>query len=745
MGRSITASVAFLLLGFWIAPAPPLHAAPQETPEQVARALTRKKLARCKSKDDLRRALTRLIDARVRLEHPPHVVAVQCPPSASKASDASGAAKAPGSLRVEVIDKDGPVPGATVILDGQGKIHSFVTDEHGILVAPVVPSGGYTVMVEMAGYQAFQRQICVPAGKLAIVKAGVLAEIKEEVVVMSASASASYGAALQFAPGVTDPSITNNQVAGVDEGGIVKARPGGLLVLRRGRLFSIDLGEAGPRVVSVTPANAPGTKPASWYDELLSVGGSAVVIGYDYAARASEINVFDVDAAGMLAFRTSARVRGTDYYSAQNYASRLIGDRLILYMPVPAITRRGVSAASARLTEPEWQPVRDGEWKPLLEARDVFGPVQATEWPVYHAIVTCTLASKPLACSAQAVLAPASREFFVSGSAVYVWAGEGGWAGESREHAESVIPDDGPAPSYVYRMPLDGSTPQALGTWGSPLDQFSFHEGDDASLHVLVAAPHGSRGEDRFALALANLPLAAFSAAPRPASASMYVPLPTLPFDRIVNRFVGEWLLFGVAPYDEDVRVNTLHAQAWRTRAGTASVQLDHRIERIEPMGRAAVVIGQRGDDLGFTALALDGGVPVISDGMRFANAAEAESRSHGFFFKPAGPRDGTLGLPVIDEERGGHGEAKVTFLRVDNLHFVPLGTLDAHASRTSDDACVASCVDWYGNARPIFLGDRIFALLGYELVEGRVADGQLAETTRLDFTPPAAREESQR
>ena len=27
--------------------------------------------------------------------------------------------------------------------------------------------------------------------------------------------------------------------------------------------------------------------------------------------------------------------------------------------------------------------------------------------------------------------------------------------------------------------------------------------------------------------------------------------------------------------------------------------------------------------------------------------------------------------------------------------------------------------MDWYGNARPIFIGDRTFALLGYELVEG--------------------------
>jgi hypothetical protein len=31
---------------------------------------------------------------------------------------------------------------------------------------------------------------------------------------------------------------------------------------------------------------------------------------------------------------------------------------------------------------------------------------------------------------------------------------------------------------------------------------------------------------------------------------------------------------------------------------------------------------------------------------------------------------------------------------------------------------CETSCVDWYGNTRPSFLGQRLFALMGSELVE---------------------------
>ncbi|MND00709.1 hypothetical protein D3C83_194220 [compost metagenome] len=49
------------------------------------------------------------------------------------------------------------------------------------------------------------------------------------------------------------------------------------------------------------------------------------------------------------------------------------------------------------------------------------------------------------------------------------------------------------------------------------------------------------------------------------------------------------------------------------------------------------------------------------------------------------------------------------------------------------------SCLDWYGNARPIFLNGRIFALLGYELVEGRESRGVIEEVRRVSFAPRPA------
>ena len=59
-----------------------------------------------------------------------------------------------------------------------------------------------------------------------------------------------------------------------------------------------------------------------------------------------------------------------------------------------------------------------------------------------------------------------------------------------------------------------------------------------------------------------------------------------------------------------------------------------------------------------------------------------------------------------------------------------------ASGPHPSDDACRASCIDWYGDARPVFIGDRMFALLGYELVEGTLTGGRLLEVRRASFAP---------
>ena len=71
--------------------------------------------------------------------------------------------------------------------------------------------------------------------------------------------------------------------------------------------------------------------------------------------------------------------------------------------------------------------------------------------------------------------------------------------------------------------------------------------------------------------------------------------------------------------------------------------------------------------------------------------------------------------------------------LGVRALRFQQLGSLRSGTARAVDDHCVASCADWYGNARPIFWRGRVFALMGYELVEGSVG-ASVRELRRVDF-----------
>jgi len=59
-----------------------------------------------------------------------------------------------------------------------------------------------------------------------------------------------------------------------------------------------------------------------------------------------------------------------------------------------------------------------------------------------------------------------------------------------------------------------------------------------------------------------------------------------------------------------------------------------------------------------------------------------------------------------------------------------------ANPDRAIDDKCRASCVDWYGNARPLFVRERIIALLGYELVEGSREGDHITEIRRVSFAP---------
>ena len=545
-------------------------------------------------------------------------------------------------------------------------------------------------------------------------------------------------------------SITNNQEAGVDEGDIVKARGNHLVVLRQGRIFTVELGPDGRnRVVDSIDAFAPGTPITSdyghWYDEMLVFDRSVVVVGYSYTAGATEIGLFNLSDTGRLAHRDTYYLRSNDYYSSRNYASRLIGSTLVFYMPYGLYTRGwNNDSVEPVATLPALRRSDRDNWDEIITETRVYRPVQPSYWPTMHTVVTCDLADPAFSCEASAVIGPYSRSFYVSADAVYLWV-----TGSTRLRWDPA-PDTQRPEAYVYRFPLDGSRAGVLRAAGAPVDQFSFKEANGA-LNVVVRAqggdamwrPEVSDGD----VALYQVALTEFGR--RPAAAGRFTDLPTPGGDRysaFQNRFVGDHLLYGVgsgwSDPDDATTSHQVVVHPYVHGGTTSAVRLGHSVERIEVMGDAAVVVGSDGENLTFTSVGLSrDAAPAVEHWFVQADAQQGETRSHGFFFRadPSDPSSGVLGLPVRDGGRAGwehlvHGSAGVLFLNVNRHQLTRLGMLESNRSEAPvDDQCKVSCTDWYGNARPIFYQGRTFALLGYELVEGTVAEA-LTERSRLDF-----------
>jgi len=621
---------------------------------------------------------------------------------------------------------------------------------------------------------------------------------------IAASAPAGTAAAPQ--------SITNAQTQGVDEGGIVKRHGDHLVILRRGRLFTVNTagGALTPVAqINVFRLNHPGQDQSGylggvWYDEMLIADDMVAVIGYSYFSGGTEINRFDIDREGRLTYRDSYNVRSADYYSSSNYASRLIGNRLITYAPIPLYSSRTRSPDDVLPAMRRWTGDQEAPFTPIAAPQRVFVPdmlrdADDARIDTAHSVTACDLTAKVLNCRATVVLGNNSRSYYASSDAVYLWA--------SRifdQNSQTV----GKAPTrnmvrraqqgLLYRVPLDGSGPGAIGVAGAPFDQFSFLE-RNGQINVLLrhdgqgdamfwpamptaatkgpsGGPSAGTGQPTSAqLALLRLPVAEFRSGTGTAAPERYQRLGARLADgQVQNRFVGDTLLFASTPYrwsrQEQPVGATIHTVNLASRA-EVDLPSDISVTRIDVMGRDAMVIGtvigsngagepvnngapgqppeqarEQAGGLAFQAVDLSAR-PDLQDRYVLPAAAEGESRSHGYFYRAdnGDGSSGLLGLPVARNINNpalrflGRSSAIFFLNRIDR-RLSPAGELDADSASTLPDDCQASCTDWYGNARPIFLGDRIIALMGYELVEGRLANGRIQEVQRTSFAPGSVR-----
>lgn len=532
-------------------------------------------------------------------------------------------------------------------------------------------------------------------------------------------------------------SITNVQTQGVDEGDIVKKVGDFLVVLRRGRLFTIGISDGQLQPVSAVNAYAPHANPANtWYDEMLVSDKTVVVIGYSYERGGTEIGLFDLNRSGQLQYRATYQMRSNDYYSDRNYASRLIGNQLIFYTPL-----------SIDLWDPDpaeyWPALRrwhrgatPKDFKRILPATRIYrspSDLELEDGLALHSVTTCDLSAPTMRCRSTAVLGPEGRVFYVSEDAVYIWTAP--WSHEPSK----------PNAAALFRMPLDGSAPTGLRASGSPIDQMSFLQ-RDGFLNVLVGseangegmwAPDSRAGE----LALLRLPLSALGDMTEAAKPDDYRRLPGNSQDsyELQNRFVGDWLIYGRGgPVLRKGKREPVRALRYAASGPVEALHIDHKLERIDALGAGAILVGSAADGLHFTSVRLGERANPHSSFIQ-RGASQGDDRSHGYFYRPTADTEGIVGLPTIRiDPQSKTQSSAVLYLRNRQLRLSRLGELASQAPPRADDDCKVSCVDWYGNARPIFVGDRVFALLGYELVEGELEGegARIRERSRTNFAP---------
>jgi hypothetical protein len=559
-----------------------------------------------------------------------------------------------------------------------------------------------------------------------------------------------------------NPSITNVQEAGVDEGDIVKQVGRFLLVLQDGRIFSIDTEAPGGGLALADRIDVyAATDDDAWYDEMLVFGDRVIVTGYSYDQEASQFTVLRVSPEGRVSHQGTFLLSSNDYYDEDNYATRLIGDRLIIYTPI--------FLSDIDLDEKwEWPAVR--RWRreddretpprgrPVLDARSIYRPVADWEDPVIHTVSICRLGDASAAsgdppCESRAFVGPYESQMYVTPTDAWLWTSSGADDWESRPidcaaGARPAVQDT--VAAFLYRLPLRGGRVRVAGVRGEPVDQLSMAVIGDRFHALTRSYSTACNVRGPAALTFATVPLSELRRRLREVSPSAYTPLPSAGDGQIENRFTDNHLVYGgrtswssYPPEEGEPEHGRVGVVPVARPSAVRQLPIPHSVIRAERVGNDAIVTGYS-DSSGLQLSIVDlDGAPRIASTTRLDGRYESEGRSHAFNAAIGGDGSGVLGIPTVTGVRESgrwvwrSGASDISYLALDpSGRLAPLGELVRGSEADSDGyRCEVSCVDWYGNSRPIFTGGRVFALIGKELVEGRVESGRVRELRRLDLT----------
>jgi hypothetical protein len=596
------------------------------------------------------------------------------------------------------------------------------------------------------------------------------AEASQEIVVT--------GSAVPGSP--ENPEITNNQKSGVDEGGIIKQIGNYLVVLQDGRLFVTDLMPDGKEGLELADrANVYRTSNEdTWYDEMLVAGRTILVTGYSYDENATEFSVLNLSDDGKVTRQATFYISSDDYYSGDNYASRMIDGKLVIHTPIYT-SGQGWWDSFDPPEIREWRRESDeGErthmrGRPLFRAEDIWMPVQRLLEPVIHTVTVCDIsgatdASAPL-CESTAIIGTEFHEFLVTRDAFWLWMNPG-WSevsSDSDEAYEACFDRKGHAPvreiatSALIKLPVSGEMPSVLGVRGAPQNQFSM-DMDAGTFRAVVdwqsaACPGG--WSTPATLTFFDAPMSAFTGTFSDAPGGRYVPLPSPGTSDYEARFTEKHLVYGAregwgswapaeseAPRENGVAIVVpVDNPSW-----PVTLDVPHDVIRAERAGPYMALTGYKDHKgLSLSLIDLRGEDPKVASTHVLTNRYESESRSHAFNSRIGADGAGLIGLPTVtrseESERWWWWSASsdLTYIATDaDGELSEAGELiatrvDPDAESTTGYECEVSCVDWYGNSRPIFTGGRYLALLNSELVEGKLEDGFIEEVRRIDLLAP--------
>ena len=491
---------------------------------------------------------------------------------------------------------------------------------------------------------------------------------------------------------------------------------------------------------------------------------------------ATEIHTFVLE-SGKFVRGKSLFIESTDYFSSSNYSSRMVGSSLLFYLPEKAV--RNISG-TPEPTLPKYLNFTEtgtiGSFsfgEPVLSAQEIHRPIELPTTPILHMILKCNL-ENPLntKCSARAVLGDDGQHFYASKENVFIWSYPWVYSmpmdslipkvfrikgfGEPISHMgfkqsegflDVIVKDIRSPKGSIYDEPpnvydssnaepqIESPTSDAIpGSEGIGPDSRVQQYENLVSVLSLPLKDFNGTGEQTLTESEITKVHSGFGVTqtgnPRVVGNTFYIPFSVFEPDSS-----GSSVTYSEMNNPKNEGISHIATFNMATKATKVSVW-NGAISRIESVGTNSALVVDGGDTTPGNVNSKQGlRLSTLKNGENFspisqvslAGAIEGESRTHAYFYKESTHDSGILGLAVVNSspERTnwfGDGISNLAFIAKDSQNKLRIvGTVSSQGSFS--DTCASSCIDWYGNSRPIFIGNRIFTLQGSELGEVSVGE----------------------